>query len=59
MVNTTEPGNIGAAARAMKNMMLSQLYLSITIKLSLLRLQPQEQAEQTMCLRMLQVCLYS
>jgi len=27
MVNTTEPGNIGAAARAMKNMMLSQLYL--------------------------------
>ncbi len=27
MVNTTEPGNIGAAARAMKNMCLSQLYL--------------------------------
>ncbi len=27
MVNTTEPGNIGAAARAMKNMMLNQLYL--------------------------------
>ncbi len=27
MVNTTEPGNIGAAARAMKNMMLTQLYL--------------------------------
>ena len=27
MVNTTEPGNIGAAARAMKNMMPSQLYL--------------------------------
>jgi len=27
MVNTTEPGNIGAAARAMKNMSLSQLYL--------------------------------
>ena len=27
MVNTTEPGNIGAAARAMKNMMLSELYL--------------------------------
>jgi len=27
MVNTTETGNIGAAARAMKNMMLSQLYL--------------------------------
>ena len=27
MLNTTEPGNIGAAARAMKNMMLSQLYL--------------------------------
>ena len=27
MVNTTEPGNIGAAARAMKNMMLGQLYL--------------------------------
>ena len=24
MVNTTEPGNIGAAARAMKNMMLSR-----------------------------------
>ena len=27
MVNTTEPGNIGAAARAMKNMSLSKLYL--------------------------------
>lgn len=27
MVNTTEAGNIGAAARAMKNMCLSQLYL--------------------------------
>ncbi len=27
MVNTTEPGNIGAAARAMKNMSLSRLYL--------------------------------
>ena len=27
MVNTTEPGNIGAAARAMKNMNLSTLYL--------------------------------
>ena len=27
MVNTTEPGNIGAAARAMKNMLLTQLYL--------------------------------
>jgi len=27
MVNTTEPGNIGAAARAMKNMALSHLYL--------------------------------
>ncbi|QKQ23990.1 RNA methyltransferase [Candidatus Ruthia endofausta] len=27
MVNTTEPGNIGAAARAMKNMSLSCLYL--------------------------------
>ena len=27
MVNTTEPGNIGAAARAMKNMSLSQLTL--------------------------------
>ena len=27
MVNTTEPGNIGAAARAMKNMNLSRLYL--------------------------------
>lgn len=27
MVNTTEPGNIGAAARAMKNMNLSKLYL--------------------------------
>lgn len=27
MVNTTEPGNIGAAARAMKNMNLSQLIL--------------------------------
>ncbi|ABL02248.1 RNA methyltransferase, TrmH family, group 1 [Candidatus Ruthia magnifica str. Cm (Calyptogena magnifica)] len=27
MVNTTEPGNIGAAARAMKNMSLSYLYL--------------------------------
>ena len=27
MVHTTEPGNIGAAARAMKNMNLSQLYL--------------------------------
>ncbi len=27
MVNTTEPGNIGAAARAMKNMNLSQLTL--------------------------------
>jgi len=27
MVNTTHPGNIGAAARAMKNMGLSQLYL--------------------------------
>ncbi len=27
MVNTTEPGNIGAAARAMKNMSLSQLIL--------------------------------
>lgn len=27
MVNTTEPGNIGAAARAMKNMNLSNLYL--------------------------------
>ena len=27
MVNTTEPGDIGAAARAMKNMMLTQLYL--------------------------------
>ena len=27
MVNTSEPGNIGAAARAMKNMMLTQLYL--------------------------------
>ena len=27
MVNTTEPGNIGAAARAMKNMGLSKLYL--------------------------------
>jgi TrmH family RNA methyltransferase len=27
MVNTTEPGNIGAGARAMKNMSLSRLYL--------------------------------
>lgn len=27
MVNTTHPGNIGAAARAMKNMGLSQLYV--------------------------------
>jgi len=27
MVNTTEPGNIGAAARAMKNMNLDKLYL--------------------------------
>ncbi|MEL0270710.1 MAG: TrmH family RNA methyltransferase, partial [Gammaproteobacteria bacterium] len=27
MVNTTEPGNIGAAARAMKNMALTRLYL--------------------------------
>jgi tRNA (cytidine32/uridine32-2'-O)-methyltransferase len=27
MVNTTHPGNIGAAARAMKNMGLSRLYL--------------------------------
>ncbi len=27
MVNTTEPGNIGASARAMKNMNLSKLYL--------------------------------
>ncbi|PCK02271.1 MAG: tRNA (cytosine(32)/uridine(32)-2'-O)-methyltransferase TrmJ, partial [Alteromonadaceae bacterium] len=27
MVNTTHPGNIGAAARAMKNMGLSQLVL--------------------------------
>ena len=27
MVNTTEPGNIGAAARAMKNMGLAELYL--------------------------------
>lgn len=27
MVNTTEPGNLGAAARAMKNMCLSKLYL--------------------------------
>ena len=27
MVNTTHPGNIGAAARAMKNMGLSELYL--------------------------------
>lgn len=27
MVNTTEPGNIGAAARAMKNMSLKQLFL--------------------------------
>jgi TrmH family RNA methyltransferase len=27
MVNTTEPGNIGAAARAMKNMNLTKLYL--------------------------------
>ncbi len=27
LVNTTHPGNIGAAARAMKNMGLSQLYL--------------------------------
>jgi hypothetical protein len=27
MVNTTEPGNLGAAARAMKNMNLSQLTL--------------------------------
>jgi TrmH family RNA methyltransferase len=27
MVNTTEPGNIGASARAMKNMSLSNLYL--------------------------------
>lgn len=27
MVNTTEPGNIGAGARAMKNMNLSNLYL--------------------------------
>ncbi len=27
MVNTTEPGNLGAAARAMKNMNLSRLYL--------------------------------
>jgi tRNA (cytidine32/uridine32-2'-O)-methyltransferase len=27
MVNTTHPGNIGAAARAMKNMGLSQLYI--------------------------------
>jgi TrmH family RNA methyltransferase len=27
MVNTTEPGNLGAAARAMKNMSLSRLYL--------------------------------
>ncbi|WP_428087372.1 RNA methyltransferase [Candidatus Thioglobus sp.] len=27
MVNTTEPGNIGASARAMKNMNLSSLYL--------------------------------
>ena len=27
MVNTTEPGNLGAAARAMKNMSFSRLYL--------------------------------
>ena len=27
MVSTTEPGNIGAAARAMKNMSLSRLFL--------------------------------
>ncbi|WP_045859010.1 tRNA (cytosine(32)/uridine(32)-2'-O)-methyltransferase TrmJ [Teredinibacter purpureus] len=27
MVNTTHPGNIGAAARAMKNMCLSELYI--------------------------------
>jgi len=27
MVNTTHPGNIGAAARAMKNMGLSKLFL--------------------------------
>jgi len=27
MVDTTEPGNIGAAARAMKNMSLSRLFL--------------------------------
>ena len=27
MVGTTEPGNIGAAARAMKNMSLSRLFL--------------------------------
>ncbi|PHQ84326.1 MAG: tRNA (cytosine(32)/uridine(32)-2'-O)-methyltransferase TrmJ, partial [Thalassobium sp.] len=27
MVNTTHSGNIGAAARAMKNMGLSRLYL--------------------------------
>ena len=27
LVNTSHPGNIGAVARAMKNMCLSQLYL--------------------------------
>ena len=27
LVNTTQPGNIGGAARAMKNMGLSRLYL--------------------------------
>ena len=29
MVSTTEPGNIGAAARAMKNMSLSRLELAL------------------------------
>ena len=32
MVDTTEPGNIGAAARAMKNMSLSRLFLVNPIK---------------------------
>ncbi|MDB6060713.1 MAG: methyltransferase, TrmH family, group 1 [Verrucomicrobiaceae bacterium] len=32
LVNTTHPGNIGAAARAMKNMGLSELYLVAPLK---------------------------
>ncbi len=45
MVNTTEPGNIGAAARAMKNMLLTQLYL-VTLLIIPPLLQLQEQVEQ-------------